>query len=90
MINIFRSLDWQIIVTKESLADVMESLTGTTTAVLVDVYRTRLCKVSFPPRMSWASGRTTTRVEDETYSLMIIFDINMPTLYGALSSASRR
>lgn len=32
--------------------------------------------------MSWASTRQTTRVEDMAYSLLGIFDINMPLLYG--------
>jgi hypothetical protein len=33
-------------------------------------------------RMSWASGRSTTRVEDISYSLMGIFDVFLPMLYG--------
>ncbi|KAF2438834.1 HET-domain-containing protein [Karstenula rhodostoma CBS 690.94] len=33
-------------------------------------------------RMSWASNRETTRVEDLAYCLMGIFDVNMPLLYG--------
>lgn len=32
--------------------------------------------------MSWASTRHTTRVEDMAYSMLGIFDINMPLLYG--------
>ena len=32
--------------------------------------------------MAWASRRETTRVEDEAYSLMGIFGVNMPLLYG--------
>lgn len=32
--------------------------------------------------MIWAEGRNTTRVEDCAYSLMGIFDVNMPLLYG--------
>ncbi|RFU24402.1 hypothetical protein B7463_g11935, partial [Scytalidium lignicola] len=32
--------------------------------------------------MSWAAGRTTTRVEDMAYCLLGIFDVNMPLLYG--------
>ena len=32
--------------------------------------------------MSWAAKRKTTRVEDEAYCLLGLFDINMPTLYG--------
>ena len=33
-------------------------------------------------RMFWASRRKTTREEDRAYSLMGLFDINMPILYG--------
>lgn len=32
--------------------------------------------------MCWASNRTTTRVEDLAYSLMGLFDVNMPLLYN--------
>ncbi|KAK3116753.1 hypothetical protein LTR53_002587 [Teratosphaeriaceae sp. CCFEE 6253] len=33
-------------------------------------------------RMSWAARRKTTRPEDRAYSLLGLFDINMPMLYG--------
>ena len=38
--------------------------------------------ISVACKMSWAAARQTTRVEDMAYSLMGIFDINMPMLYG--------
>lgn len=37
--------------------------------------------------MSWAAGRETTRVEDRVYSLLGIFDINMPLMYGEKENA---
>ena len=37
--------------------------------------------------MSWASSRKTTRIEDQAYSLMGLFDVNMPMLYGEKSRA---
>ena len=37
---------------------------------------------SVAQRMSWASSRKCTRVEDVAYSLMGIFNINMPMFYG--------
>lgn len=40
--------------------------------------------------MSWASQRRTTREEDMAYSLMGLFDINMPLLYGEGSKAFKR
>jgi len=33
-------------------------------------------------RMSWASNRVTTRLEDKAYCLLGIFKVNMPLLYG--------
>ncbi|KAL8741570.1 MAG: hypothetical protein Q9184_008371, partial [Pyrenodesmia sp. 2 TL-2023] len=39
-------------------------------------------EASVAARMSWASHRETTRLEDEAYSLMGIFNVNMPLLYG--------
>ncbi|KAH9233965.1 hypothetical protein K456DRAFT_323037 [Colletotrichum gloeosporioides 23] len=44
--------------------------------------RPRLDSASIAQRMSWASKRRTTRVEDTAYCLLGIFDINMPLLYG--------
>ncbi|KAI1271376.1 HET-domain-containing protein [Xylaria sp. FL0933] len=41
-----------------------------------------LLEASIAQRMCWASSRTTTRVEDTAYSLLGIFDVNMPLLYG--------
>lgn len=41
-------------------------------------------------RLSWASGRKTTRVEDTAYSLLGLFGINMPLLYGEREQAFRR
>ncbi|KAH8801760.1 heterokaryon incompatibility protein-domain-containing protein [Xylogone sp. PMI_703] len=41
-----------------------------------------LDRTSIAQRMSWASRRETTRVEDEAYCLLGIFGVNMPLLYG--------
>ncbi|KAK1826963.1 heterokaryon incompatibility protein-domain-containing protein [Podospora conica] len=41
-------------------------------------------------RMSWAAGRKTTRAEDRAYSLLGLFGINMPLLYGEGSRAFLR
>ncbi|KAK4035226.1 putative vegetative incompatibility protein HET-E-1 [Parachaetomium inaequale] len=37
---------------------------------------------SIAQRMSWAALRQTTRVEDRAYSLLGLFEVNMPMLYG--------
>jgi hypothetical protein len=41
-----------------------------------------LSDFSLAERMSWATKRTTTREEDKAYSLLGIFDIHMPLIYG--------
>jgi hypothetical protein len=38
-------------------------------------------------KMSWASKRETTRIEDRAYSLMGLFGVNMPPLYGEREKA---
>lgn len=45
---------------------------------------------SVATRMSWAAHRQTTRVEDEAYCLMGLFDVNMPLLYGEGQKAFQR
>lgn len=39
-------------------------------------------EASVAQKMSWASRRQTTRVEDEAYCLMGLLGVNMPTIYG--------
>ena len=41
-----------------------------------------LSDFSFEERLSWATKRETTREEDKAYSLLGIFDIYMPLIYG--------
>lgn len=45
-------------------------------------HETPLGRISIARRMSWAAGRHTTRIEDRAYSLMGLFGIHMPTIYG--------
>lgn len=41
-------------------------------------------------KMSWASGRSTTREEDEAYCLLGLLEVNMPLLYGEGRAAFKR
>ena len=53
------------------------------TGIPVEALRGRsLSDFSVSERMRWATKRTTTRKEDEAYSLLGIFDIYMPLIYG--------
>lgn len=45
---------------------------------------------SIATRMSWASARQTTRVEDMAYCLLGIFDVAMPMIYGEGTKAFTR
>ncbi|KAI0577124.1 Ankyrin repeat protein [Pyrenophora tritici-repentis] len=49
-----------------------------------------MSQYSVGERMTWAKRRTTTRKEDAVYSLLGIFDIQMPLLYGEGEEKTRR
>ncbi|KAH7923794.1 HET-domain-containing protein [Leucogyrophana mollusca] len=76
----FFARDWVKIGTKESLSSVISAVTGVDERVLLKI--TPLSEVSVARKMSWASQRQTTRVEDRAYSLMGIFGVHMPLIYG--------
>ena len=42
----------------------------------------RLCEFSVVDRLRWAEGRTTTKAEDKVYSLLGIFEVFLPLIYG--------
>lgn len=52
--------------------------------------RSILSSYSVAARLSWAAGRQTTRDEDVAYSLLGLFDVNMPLLYGEGDKAFQR
>lgn len=66
--------------TKISLVHVPSQRTNIPESILCD--SEELETTSIAQRMSWAADRVTTRKEDGAYSLMGIFGINMPLLYG--------
>ena len=76
----FLSQDWTMVGTKASLASLLEEITGIDADVLT--FRRSVADVSVARRMWWASTRKTTRIEDEAYSLMGLFGVHMPTIYG--------
>ena len=77
---LFLSQQWIPLGSKVDLAYHLHKATRIPTSVLALQRSTR--DVSIAQRMSWASTRTTTRVEDEAYSLLGLFEISMPILYG--------
>ncbi|KAF1830627.1 HET-domain-containing protein [Decorospora gaudefroyi] len=78
---------WNLIGWKESDAPSISSVTGIPYYVLETG---DLSQASIAQKMSWAAKRQTTRVEDRAYSLMGLFGIHMPMLYGEGDNAFRR
>ncbi|ROW08517.1 hypothetical protein VMCG_03274 [Cytospora schulzeri] len=82
---VFFSSSWVNMGTRETFALSIFNRTGIPTDVLHDP--TTLFAKSVAQRMSWASHRDTSRVEDLAYCLMGLFDVNMPMLYGESEKA---
>jgi hypothetical protein len=83
----FYTLDWRYLGSKIGLQSDIQRITGIDTKILTTG---ELDSVSIARRMSWAAKRQTTRIEDRAYSLMGIFDVNMPLLYGEGKKAFAR
>ena len=71
---------WGFLGTKHTLTEVLTLCTGIDGPILRKTESP--FDRSVAQRMSWASQRVTTRIEDIAYCLLGIFDINMPMLYG--------
>jgi len=84
----FFNQDWHSIGDKRALAPTLQKITGILEHILIHGLRgNRPCVAQI---MSWAARRTTTRVEDQAYSLMGLLDVNMPMLYGEGKKAFHR
>ncbi|KAM0265191.1 hypothetical protein ACHAQJ_000344 [Trichoderma viride] len=81
----FFSQDWKAIGVKADLALCIAEITGIAWTCLLKPKFSKsnpLRGYSVAQRLSWASRRSTTRIEDQAYSLIGLFDITMPLLYG--------
>lgn len=76
----FYDTDWKYIGTKSSLAKEIQHITGMDAEYLTGARHFR--KACIATKLSWAAGRTTTRVEDIAYSLFGLFSITMSPQYG--------
>lgn len=72
--------DWTLMGEKVEFLEELAEITGIPTYVLDD--QALVGQLSVAERMSWAADRKSTRLEDVAYSLLGIFDIHMPLLYG--------
>jgi hypothetical protein len=71
---------WTDIGTRTSCTRLISRITRIPLGVLENSQR--MYDMPVARRMSWASTRHTTRVEDQAYCLLGLFDVNMPMLYG--------
>lgn len=85
---IFCDRHWRDIGHREDMAEDIHKSTGIPVPVLSmpGMYK----HFSVAQKMSWAANRVTTRIEDRAYSLLGLFHINMPLLYGEGKKAFQR
>jgi hypothetical protein len=76
----FFNANWREIGNKQQLSSIIQEITGVDSIVLQNSHM--LSQFSVAARMSWAANRTTTRKEDIAYSLLGIFEIHIPLIYG--------
>ena len=84
----FFDQDWNYRGSKKNLVEVLPKITGINTSILL--HKQQLWPVAVAQRLCWATDRETTRTEDRPYSLLGIFSVNMPMLYGEEGKAFRR
>ncbi|KIO00240.1 hypothetical protein M404DRAFT_153168, partial [Pisolithus tinctorius Marx 270] len=84
----FFNKNWVPIGNKWRLAPTLEDITRIPWEVLKDGLAAKHFSVA--QIMSWAADRETTHVEDRAYSLMGLFKVNMPMLYGEREKAFQR
>ena len=85
---VFLSCEWIQVGTKHDLCIPLSQCTGIDTEFLLREYD--FLGATIAERMSWATKRKTTRVEDEAYCLLGLFGLSMPTLYGEGRQAFQR
>jgi hypothetical protein len=75
----FYTRDGQLIGDKDSLGQMISSITGIPLPALRGM---PLAQFSADERLRWAANRNTRRIEDKAYSLLGLFNIFMPPNYG--------
>jgi len=78
----FYDKHWKLLGTRSRLASRISKITRIAEPVLQKHQLEELQSFSVSTRLSWAAGRQTTRSEDRAYSLMGLFGVNMPAIYG--------
>ena len=81
----FYDQDWVLIGTKRTMWSLLSKITG-----IKPGHLWKSQEASVAQKMSWAANRQTTRTEDLAYSLLGLFSVNMPLLYGEGEKAFKR
>jgi hypothetical protein len=84
----FYGQDWAYLGSSSQLLEELVSITGVSKHVLSAVSKTdALRRTTIAQKMSWAAKRKTTRIEDQAYCLLGIFEVHIPLLYGEGTAA---
>ncbi|KPM41453.1 hypothetical protein AK830_g5053 [Neonectria ditissima] len=78
----FFTSSWEFLGRRDQLAKSISDITRIDEHVLKSGQQTPLEIYPIDQRMTWAAGRTTTRIEDVAYCLLGLFQVNMSLLYG--------
>lgn len=90
----FFDQDWTVLGSRDEFAYMLSDITRIASSILEKSFlfisfearnteiKRRLRQFPVARKMSWAANRQTTRVEDRAYSLLGLFGVNMPLLYG--------
>ncbi|KAL4068835.1 heterokaryon incompatibility protein-domain-containing protein [Scleroderma yunnanense] len=84
----FFNRKWEFIGDKRSLAGTLYKITRVPVEILKEGLSSN--RPSTAQIMSWAANRKTTREEDRAYSLLGLFGVHMPMLYGEGKNAFQR
>ena len=82
------SKNWEPLGTRTEHASLITEITNIDQEALL--HQVPVAGFSVAAKMSWMSKRTTSKIEDEAYCLLGLFDINMPLLYGEGKRAFKR
>lgn len=84
----FYDVAWGFKGTRVDFVDAISVITKIPKEVLLSEISISMYSVA--QRMSWAAQRRTTRIEDSSYCLFGIFDVNLPLIYGEGAKAFLR
>ncbi|KAK0620074.1 heterokaryon incompatibility protein-domain-containing protein [Immersiella caudata] len=77
---LFFDQEWNFRGSKSDLCELISSITDIPRTLLN--HEAELSEFTAARNMSWAAGRKTTRLEDEAYCILGLFDVHMTLLYG--------